>query len=78
MTRNDLHTMTGLPFGNLDKQLKVEGRQNVTIFPDMFIIQRNILPFSRRQVIMTVINCSCERIRNGFDVKASTLRCVWG
>lgn len=54
--------MTGLLFGNLDKQLKVEGRQNVTIFLDMFIIKRNMLPFSRRQVIMTVINHCCERI----------------
>lgn len=25
--------MTGLLFGNLDKQLKEEGRQNVKIFP---------------------------------------------
>lgn len=31
-------------------------------FQDMFIIQRNMLPVSMRQVIMTVINYCCERI----------------
>lgn len=45
--------MTGSVFGNLDEQLEVEGRQDVTIFPDMFI---NISPFSGRQVITMVIN----------------------
>ena len=28
-----------------DKHLKVQRRQDVTVFPDMFMLQRNILPF---------------------------------
>lgn len=45
-----------------DKHLKVQRRQDVTVFPDMFMLQRHILPFFRRQVIMSVMNECCERI----------------